>query len=267
MTKEFKTEITLIFDDVAPRYDSNRFFELSAQKLINLIDHNDIKRMLDVATGTGSIALIAAARYPRAEIEALDISNGMLSQARKKAKEKSLKNIKFRKQDIEKIEERNVKFDIITCGYGLFFLPNMEHTIRKLYNCLNTGGKFMFSTFTKRAFSPHRDLFIDLIKDYGISLPEQISIMLQTPKEIKNLCQKLNIDKFRIKSSKIRYLIDFDDWWSLLNSAGYKGFLKQVGEERMDEFKNQHRKELLKYENSGKILLIADSLYTIMHKQ
>jgi ubiquinone/menaquinone biosynthesis C-methylase UbiE len=267
MTKELKKEIALVFDDVASRYDSNRFFELSAQKLINLINHNEINSMLDVATGTGIIALLAAERFPQAEIEALDISTGMLSQARQKAKEKGLKNIKFRKQDIEKIEDRNVKFDIITCGYGLFFLPNMEHTIRKLYNCLNTGGKFIFSTFTKSAFSPYRDLFIDLFKDYGITLPEQISIMLQTPKEIKNLCQKLNIDKFRIKSSKIRYLIDFDDWWSLLNSAGYKGFLKQVGQERMDKFKNQHRKELLKYENLGKILLIADSLYTIMHKQ
>ena len=222
--------------------------------------------MLDVATGTGTIALLVAERYPRADIKALDISNGMLDQARNKALERDLKNIEFRQEDIERISVPKMKYDIITCGYALFFLPNMERTISKLYKCLNISGQLIFSSFTQKAFSPYRGMFMKLITEYGITLPEQIGIMLQTPREIKNLCQKLNIENYRIKSSRIRYKICFDDWWSLLNSAGYKGLLKQVGEERMDEFKNQHRKQILKYSKSDGMLLIADSIYTIINK-
>jgi ubiquinone/menaquinone biosynthesis C-methylase UbiE len=81
MTKELKAEIALVFDEFSSRYDSNRFFGISAQKLVDLINRDSVTRMLDVATGTGTIALLAAERFPHIEIEALDISNGMLNQA------------------------------------------------------------------------------------------------------------------------------------------------------------------------------------------
>ena len=49
MVKNLKLEIVHIFDDVAPRYDSNQFFEISAQKLIGLNDHDASLDTLDRA--------------------------------------------------------------------------------------------------------------------------------------------------------------------------------------------------------------------------
>jgi len=266
MTKKLKAEISLVFDDVASRYDSNLFFEISAQKIINLINHDDIKRMLDVATGTGTIALLAAEKYPQVEIEALDISTGMLNQAKIKASKKGLSNINFRLQDIESITVMGNKFDIITCGYAMFFLPNLENSLRNLYNRLNNGGQLIFSSFTKGAFSPYRDMFFELLSEYSINLPQELDIMLQTPKEIKQICQNIHITNIQIKSSKIRYMISLDDWWSLLNSAGYKGFLKQIDPNRINEFKMKHNSQIQKYSKSKKMLLITDSLYSVIQK-
>jgi ubiquinone/menaquinone biosynthesis C-methylase UbiE len=266
MIEEKKRAIASVFDSVASQYETNKFFDISAQKIIELINGKDYKSLLDVATGTGLIAIQAAQKYPNLQVEAIDISNKMLNQARKKSAELGLKNIRFKHKDAEKIRYKDSTFDIITCGYALFFFPNLEDVLKRIYRTLKVGGQFIFSSFTKEAFSPYTELFVNLLNEYGIEMPKMSNTQLQTPEEIKNLCQSVGVKGVNIKHSEIRYEITMDGWWSLLNSAGYKGLLTQVGSERITEFKRKHYQQLSKKTKTGKILLIADSLYGIVIK-
>ncbi|VAW46749.1 hypothetical protein MNBD_GAMMA03-1631, partial [hydrothermal vent metagenome] len=79
-----KQRIKSTFDDVSSRYDNNHFFVLSAQAMVEqLPDYGecDIK-ILDLSTGTGNVAIALSQKYPQAHITAVDLSQGMLEQAK-----------------------------------------------------------------------------------------------------------------------------------------------------------------------------------------
>ena len=265
--EEKKNRIAAVFDTVAARYDTNHFFSISAKNLIQCLEDsipsNGSGRMLDLSTGTGNIALLAAKRWPDLEIEAVDLSAEMLNQAQKKAAALKSHRIHFLKEDVENIKYPAGYFDAATCAYGLFFFPRMAETFKKIMTALKPGAPFVFSSFSKLAFTPFSDLFTQTIKTYGIEIPKLADSRLQSPEEINALCETCGIDDIEIHFSEIRYRITPDAWWSLLDSAGYKGLLDQLGPERLPEFKSRHLDEVIQFSHEGKLLLIADSFYGI----
>ncbi len=261
-----KERIQAIFNDVSTRYDGNRFFPISAQHLLNCADFEGKGRMLDICTGTGNVALRAAQQWPDLAIKAIDLSEGMLAQARKKAEELRLNHIDFVRQDAETLAEDADYFDLITCAYGLFFFPNIEATFRKIVRLLKPGGVFVFSSFTKTAFSPCNDLFLEHLKPYDITLPKPATTRLQTPEEIQDLCHAAGVEDAEMISQEIRYEITSKDWWALIDSAGYKGLLDELGPESLPAFKTAHLAAIEKIADQGKLVLIADSLYGIVRR-
>ena len=109
---KIKQNIQATFDKVATKYDSNRFFKLSATQLVNNIALIKPNNILDLSTGTGIVALELAQKYPQANIEAIDLSEGMLAQAKSKAETANIKNIHFNQQDAEKLDYENEHFDL-----------------------------------------------------------------------------------------------------------------------------------------------------------
>ncbi len=260
---ERKERIQGIFNDVATRYDGNRFFPISARNLLDCAGFSGRGKMLDVCTGTGNVALLAAQRWPALKIKAIDLSEGMLAEARKKMETLNLKNIDFVLQDAEKLTKDEGSFDLISCAYGLFFFPDISNTFRKLVSFLKPGGSFVFSSFTKAAFGPYNELFLSQLKPYGIELPKPAITRLQTPEEIRGLAQVAGVEAVKITSREIKYQISINGWWDLINSAGYKGLLDELGSERLPAFKKAHFAALEKIASQGKLDLIADSLYGI----
>jgi len=261
---ERKNRIQSTFNDVAARYDRNRFFPISARNLLDCTAFSGEGEMLDVCTGTGNVALLAAQRWPGLKIKAIDLSKGMLDEARKKAATLKLKNIDFVFQDAETLKEDPARFDLITCAYGLFFFPDISNTLRKLFRFLKPGGSFVFSSFTKTAFGPYNDLFLSQLKPYGVEPPKPEMTRLQTPEEIRAVCHAAELAPVEIVSREIRYEISINDWWALIDSAGYKGLLNELGPEKLPAFKTAHFAALEKIAPHGKLLLIADSLYGIV---
>ncbi len=267
LSHEQKKQIETTFNAVATRYDTNHFFLVSAQNLINCVDFEGAKRMLDVSTGTGTVAIHAAEKFPDLTIDAIDISTEMLHQAQKKAQGKNLKKIRFLKNDAEQLKYEDSTFDVITCGYGLFFFPEITHTFKELYKTLKPNGKLAFSSFTTNAFTPFEKMFAELLKEYKVEMPKLSKTKLKTNEQIYDLCQEVSAENISITSHKIRYKIGINDWWSLLNSAGYKGLLNQIDTDKINEFKEKHLNQIAELSEQGKILLKADSLYTVVSKQ
>ncbi|VAX27687.1 hypothetical protein MNBD_NITROSPIRAE01-1743 [hydrothermal vent metagenome] len=263
---ERKERIQGIFNDVASRYDRNHFFQISARNLLDYAEFSGKGEMLDVCTGTGNVALFAAQRWPELKIKAIDLSKGMLAQARKKAETLKIKNVDFVFQDAETLKADAASYDLITCAYGLFFFPDISNTFKKVFGLLKPGGSFVFSSFTKAAFGPYNELFLSQLKAYGIEAPKPAITRLQTPEEIRVLCHSVEVTPVEIVSREIRTEISINDWWALIDSAGYKGLLNELGSERLPAFKTAHFAALEKIAPQGKLLLIADSLYGIVKR-
>src|SRR5688572_32948581 len=91
-----KEQVSEMFDRIAPRYDfMNRFLSAGIdvswrRKAIRLFQKEQPKYILDVATGTGDMAIMAAKMLPLERIAGIDISEGMLEIGRKKIEKQGL---------------------------------------------------------------------------------------------------------------------------------------------------------------------------------
>lgn len=258
-----KKIIESTFDEVSAKYDSNQFFNITAKEIANSFNSHEDCRLLDISTGTGIVALEIAKQHKNIEIKAVDISEGMLNIAKNKAKNLTIKNIVFFKHDVEKLQYENNSFDIITCGFGLFFYPNMKDTFNNLCQMIKKEGKFIFSSFTQEAFTPYSNIFLDTLEnDHNIHLPKRTTGLLNTQEEIKFLVTNKNTYEHKVKEVKISYHITVNQWWELLNSAGYKSLLNKLDEQALNTFKTKHLKDIEKLSTNGLIVLKVNTLVT-----
>ncbi|MEL6822135.1 MAG: class I SAM-dependent methyltransferase [Calditrichota bacterium] len=256
-------QIADLFDSVAHQYDGNAFFQKSAEKLVNYLPPDLEGRVLDICCGTGAISIILAKHFPHLSVHGIDISEVMLKIAREKCNQLKIYNAYFTKLDVNNALAMQGFYDSITAGYALFFLPELPATLQKLTGKLKPGGILAFSTFTANAFQPYLTHFRNLLEEYDVHFP-QIPHKLQTETEINNICQAAGVATPIIVSEEIRYPIESEDWWQLLNSAGYKAILSQISKDHISEFKTRHLKTIKEYSVNNKIMLNADSLLSFV---
>jgi ubiquinone/menaquinone biosynthesis C-methylase UbiE len=266
-----KQKVTSTFDEVATRYDKIPFFKHSAANIAELVTLKNDATLLDVACGTGNVILHMAALSNNYTCDAIDISEGMLNVAKANAKARNIDTINFHIQDIESIA-MDKKYDLITCSYVLFFLPNPIDTLKKLYSHLAIDGQLLFCSFTDQAFEPSSSLLLDLLESYGVERMDKSSEenkwkMLKSEEAISHLCNKANIENFEISQQVIRYPMSIQEWWALNNDAGYRGMLMQLNIEDYEALKNEYEIAMSKLLDDKKQLeLIADSYYCLIRK-
>ncbi|MES9942558.1 MAG: methyltransferase domain-containing protein [Candidatus Thiodiazotropha sp. 6PLUC2] len=265
-TDQLKKNLEKTFDDVSTRYDENKFFAISANRMAELVPYSESMNILDVSTGTGLVAIEVARKHPHARIEAIDLSQGMLKQAEKKAHKEGIDNITFRQCDVESITYDKEMFDAVTCGYALFFYPDMNGSYLSISKTIKPGGTFAFSSFTEEAFNPYAESFLKRLEtDYKVVAPSRLRERLKTEQHINELIAIGNYQNFFVELYPIRYSLTINEWWSLLNNAGYKSLIDQLSPEQLVQFKQEHLKEIEKSLNRGVIELNADTLFGIVN--
>ena len=95
-------------------------------------------RLLDIATGTGEIALAARRRYPNAEIHGVDFSENMLAEAREKP---GAHSIEWEFADAHQLRFEDESFQAVTHGYLLRNVSDVERVLREQYRVLEAGGR------------------------------------------------------------------------------------------------------------------------------
>lgn len=149
-----KEQVADMFNNIAGKYDFlNHFLSLGIdkgwrKKAIAEIAKVKPERILDVATGTGDLAIEAAKLGPE-DIVGIDIAAQMLDVGRKKLKEKSLdKLISMRVGDSEALPFEDDSFDAITCAYGVRNFENLEAGLKEMNRVLRPGGKLAILEFS-----------------------------------------------------------------------------------------------------------------------
>lgn len=149
-----KQQVADMFDNIAGKYDFlNHFLSLGIdniwrKKAIAEIAKVNPKVILDVATGTGDLA-VAATKINPDKIIGVDISNGMLDIGRLKIKEKSLSDkIELRVGDSEHLNFDDNTFDAITCAYGVRNFENLTAGLKEMHRVMAAGGKLAILEFS-----------------------------------------------------------------------------------------------------------------------
>lgn len=144
-----KEQVAKMFDTISTNYDGlNRVISFGIdvkwrKKVIELIGKNNPKKILDIATGTGDLAIMMASLQPD-EIVGLDISAGMLEVGKEKIKEKNLSSlIDMVLGDSENIPFEDNYFDAITVSFGVRNFENLDKGLKEIFRVLKPGGTFV----------------------------------------------------------------------------------------------------------------------------
>ena len=233
-----------VFDLVATKYDnpSLRFFPSCADKLVGYAKIKPAQKVLDIATGTGVVAMAAAQCLGQGgRVQAIDLSENMIQQAQKKLKQAGLDNVDFHLMDAEALEFKSNYFDVITCSYGLFFIPDMDAALKSWLRVLKPGGKVIFSSFAPSAFQPLSEIFIKNLAEYGVTPPTPRWLQLAEEELCKNILEKNGFVQAQISQAQLGYhLKETKDWWEAVQSAGYRGLYEQLPQEQRADFQKQH---------------------------
>ncbi len=151
-----KEQVAEMFDDIAFRYDFlNRFLSAGIditwrKNALKELKKINPKQILDVATGTGDVAIFANSILNPDKIIGIDISEGMLEIGRKKiAKLGLLDTIELLSGDSETIKYNDNSFDAVTVAFGVRNFQHLEKGLSEILRVLRPGGKLVVLEFSK----------------------------------------------------------------------------------------------------------------------
>jgi demethylmenaquinone methyltransferase/2-methoxy-6-polyprenyl-1,4-benzoquinol methylase len=144
-----KEQVAQMFDAISGNYDGlNRVISFGVdvkwrKKVLKLVSDKNPKTVLDIATGTGDLALLMT-KTSAEKIIGLDISAGMLDVGRKKIEAKNLSNkIEMLLADSENMPFENDTFDAITVAFGVRNFETLEKGLSEILRVLKPNGIFV----------------------------------------------------------------------------------------------------------------------------
>ena len=160
-----KEQVADMFDSIAGKYDFlNHFLSMGIdkgwrRKAIKEIAAVKPQTILDIATGTGDLAIAASKINPQ-KIVGIDISEGMLEVGKKKIKSLNLDNIiTLQKDDSESLTFEDNSFDAITCAYGVRNFENLVAGLKEMNRVMKPGGKLAILEFSHPKQFPVKQLY------------------------------------------------------------------------------------------------------------
>ena len=182
-----KEQVEEMFDNIAPTYDRlNHIMSLNIDRIwrrrvMRIIRRAKPQRIMDVATGTGDLAIAMARKVNEAHILGVDLSEEMLSEARKKIKRLELeKRITLEKGDAENLTMvASESVDAATVAFGVRNFENIERGLSEIYRTLRPGGKLVVLEFSM----PKNRLVRWVYRQYAHRLLPRIGGMISKDKQ------------------------------------------------------------------------------------
>lgn len=176
-----KSQVRRMFDTIAPSYDrlnhllSFNFDRLWRKRLVKMVAAENPNMVIDVATGTGDVALAIARRMPEAKVVGIDLSEGMLAVAKEKSKGSEVtERIEWLVGDGEALPTEDGVADVVTVVFGIRNFQNAEAGIAEAFRTLRSGGCYMVMEFT----TPRGKIFGALYRFYSKHIMPRVGALV-----------------------------------------------------------------------------------------
>lgn len=264
--KEF---IRQTFNTVCEQYGRSnlRFFANAAAHLPGLLNLQGDEQLLDVATGTGLASTLLAQHLPRGKVTGIDLSEGMLAQAKQRAKQMGLSNIEFQRMDMTRMDLPRDHFDVINTSFGVFFVEDMDGLMKHLTTRLKPGGRFVTTHFANGSMSPMQELIMVRLQQYGVEVPTAAWSQLDSEGANRALYERAGLSNVSHERNQVGYQFNnAEDWWDVVWWAGFRGFVNQVPEDQFEQFKQEHIDEVNALAGDNGIFFNVEVIHTIGEK-
>jgi ubiquinone/menaquinone biosynthesis C-methylase UbiE len=145
--------ITDSYDARSKHYDNSEWHREVALTTVNYWPPEPGHDVLDIATGTGTIAFHCAGLVgPAGKVIGVDISRGMLDKCNEKLAAAGLANLAFSYGDGEHLDFGPNSFDRIYCANAIFWMGNLQAALRHWYELLKPGGVVGFNATPSDSF-------------------------------------------------------------------------------------------------------------------
>lgn len=163
---EKANQVEQMFDNIAPTYDKLNH-RLSwdidkgwRRKAIRQLQPFAPKTLLDIATGTGDFAILAAKMLKLEKVIGADISEGMMEIGRQKVKAEGLDSIvSFEKEDCLNLSYADGTFDAVTAAFGIRNFADLDKGLKEMQRVLKPGGHLSIVELTTPVSFPMKQLF------------------------------------------------------------------------------------------------------------
>lgn len=165
-----KIQVCRMFNNIAPCYDRichilsfniDRFWR---KRLVKLVSERKPTNIVDIATGTGDVAISMATNIPTSQIVGIDLSEEMLKVAQQKIERLSIKpNIRLLCEDAENLSLSSNTFDVVTISFGIRNFENIDKGLSECYRILKEDGSLFVMEFS----TPKHKVFNILYRFYS----------------------------------------------------------------------------------------------------
>jgi demethylmenaquinone methyltransferase/2-methoxy-6-polyprenyl-1,4-benzoquinol methylase len=159
-------QVEEMFDNIAPSYDKlNHRLSWNIdkgwrRKAIQQLAPFKPQTLLDIATGTGDFAILAAEMLHPQKLVGADISEGMMEIGKKKVQAKGLQDIiSFDKEDCLNLSYQDETFDAVTAAFGIRNFADLDSGLREMQRVLRKGGHLSIVELTSPVSFPMKQLF------------------------------------------------------------------------------------------------------------
>jgi len=167
--RAYHKTITDTYDERSANHDKSEWHRTTALQLVEDMPARPCDSVLDIATGTGTIAFHTAALVgPAGRVIGIDLSEGMLAQANAKLSASSLRNLKFIVADAEHLDFPPNSFDRIYCASAFFWILDPLATLKHWRDLLKPDGGLAFHALPETSYVWVSEVR-NVLANYGIS--------------------------------------------------------------------------------------------------
>jgi SAM-dependent methyltransferase len=173
--------VPIVWDAIAGGYakDVVPFFARYAEEALRLVPVDSSSAVLDVASGPGTLAFLAAARGAR--VRAVDFSPSMIGEVRARAAAEGVLNVEAEVMDAQALGLADATFDAAFCLFAFMFFPDRAKAFRELHRVLRPGGKALVATWAPIEKRPFIKIGFEAMAEALPNLPPMPRGDLQEP--------------------------------------------------------------------------------------
>jgi ubiquinone/menaquinone biosynthesis C-methylase UbiE len=217
MEMDSKEKVKAAFDRSANKFDEvgPQYFRYFGELLASAAGIHPDDSVLDIACGKGAVTFpIAKMLSDTGRVTGIDISEPMIENCHNSLKNLPLRNIGFKVMDAENLEFPNATFDVVTSGFGLFFLSDIAKGFSEIKRVLKPEGTLTFTSWQKPYQTELLQEILEKVIPGQIENPKAQSGKLtfedfRTEKGLNEMLQSVGLQKISITTET--YLCKYRD--------------------------------------------------------